>query len=154
MNSVLPRTRVIAHVLFRDRAGRYLFCQTTFKPDWELPGGVVEPRESPLAGAVREVREELGIDVTLGPVLAVDWLPPYQGWDDAVELIFDGGVLDEAQVAAFRLEPREIASVHWTTAEQALERLRPGAARRLLHLQAHPGRAHYLEDGSPVLDEG
>lgn len=150
MNSALPRTRVIAHVLFRDGDGRFLFCQTTFKEDWELPGGVVEPHESPRAGAVREVAEELGIDVALGPVLAVDWLPPYLGWDDAVELVFDGGVLSAGQIEAFELESREIAAVHWVRAEEALPRLRPGAARRLEHLLAHPGGTHYLEDGSPV----
>ena len=150
MTTVLPRTRVIAHVLFRDEDGHYLFCRTTFKEDWELPGGVVEAHESPRAGALREVREELGIDVDLGPVLAVDWLPPYLGWDDAVELIFDGGVLTPEQVGAFVLEAHEIAAVHWVTPETAYPQLRPGAARRLEHLLAHPGGTAYLEDGSPA----
>ncbi|RCK71069.1 NUDIX hydrolase [Desertihabitans brevis] len=149
MNSTLPRTRVIAHVLFRRADGRFLFCTTTFKEDWELPGGVVEPRESPRAGAVREVREELGIDVTLGPLLAVDWLPPWLGWDDAVELIFDGGELDESQIRSFQLEAHEIAEVHWCTPEEAAPHLRPGAARRLAVLAASPGGTHYLEDGAP-----
>lgn len=30
---------------------------------WDLPGGVVEPDESPLAGLVRELCEELGVEV-------------------------------------------------------------------------------------------
>ena len=63
MNTVLPRKRLIAHVLMRDTEGRILLCDTAFKSDWELPGGIVEPGEAPRDGAIREVREELGIDL-------------------------------------------------------------------------------------------
>ena len=67
MNSALPRKRLIAHVLIRDDEGRVLLCETQFKPDWELPGGIVEPGESPRLGAIREVREELGVDLAARP---------------------------------------------------------------------------------------
>ncbi|ADB31348.1 NUDIX hydrolase [Kribbella flavida DSM 17836] len=33
------------------------------QPYWNLPSGAVEPRESPTAGAVRELREETGLRV-------------------------------------------------------------------------------------------
>ena len=91
MNSAPPRKRLIAHVLMRDDQGRVLLCETQFKADWELPGGIVEPSESPRIGAMREVREELGVDLDIGRLLIVDWMPPYLGWDDAIEMIFDGG---------------------------------------------------------------
>ncbi|WP_151774309.1 bifunctional GNAT family N-acetyltransferase/NUDIX hydrolase [Streptomyces abyssomicinicus] len=48
---------------------------------WALPGGGLEPGESPLQGATREVREETGwSDVTPGPLLCV-WEHdfPYRG---------------------------------------------------------------------------
>jgi 8-oxo-dGTP pyrophosphatase MutT (NUDIX family) len=38
-------------------------------PPWTLPGGWVEPGESPADTAVREVREETGLDVQPGQVL-------------------------------------------------------------------------------------
>lgn len=34
---------------------------------WEFPGGKVEPGESPADCARRECREELGVEVELGP---------------------------------------------------------------------------------------
>jgi 8-oxo-dGTP diphosphatase len=39
---------------------------------WELPGGKLEPGESPAHAAVREVREELGVEARAGDELAVE----------------------------------------------------------------------------------
>ncbi|WP_152363489.1 NUDIX hydrolase [Microlunatus speluncae] len=151
MNSALPRKRLIAHVVFRDRAGRVLLCQTTFKTDWELPGGIVEPFESPRDGAIREVREELGVDRTVGRLLAVDWLPPYLGWDDACELIFDGGTIEESELEGYVLEEREIVRVRLCTLDEAAELLTEGAHRRLTAAcTVGPGETAYTEHGRRV----
>ena len=151
MNSALPRKRLIAHVLMRDPAGRILLCDTMFKTDWELPGGIVEPFESPRLGAIREVREELGIDIQLGRLLAVDWMPPYLGWDDAEELIFDGGTVTEAEIEAYALQPTEIRSVQLVTVAEAEPHLTALSFRRLSAIVAlDSDRTLTMEDGRPV----
>ena len=50
------------------RRGRVLVAQRLRGDEvgkWEFPGGKVEPGESPEAGLTRELREELGIDITV-----------------------------------------------------------------------------------------
>nr|WP_275588378.1 NUDIX hydrolase [Microlunatus panaciterrae] len=150
MNSALPRTRAIAHVLMRHPDGRVLLCDTVFKRDWELPGGIVEPGEPPRHAAVREVREELGIDLEITRLLLVDWMPPYLGWDDALEFIFDGGTVTESDIAAFSLQPSEIAAVHLVSVAGAAAHLTPLSHRRLaIAASLGPDEVAYLEDGTP-----
>ncbi len=58
---------VVGAAIVRD--GRVLACRRTAPAGtagrWELPGGKVEPGESPEAALVREVREELGVVIRL-----------------------------------------------------------------------------------------
>ncbi len=151
LNAGLPTKRVIAQGVLRDRRGRVLLCELVYKPDWDLPGGVVEPGESPRDGIVREVREELGLDVVAGPLLAVDWLPPWAGWDDACVLVFDLGVHDEAVVDDAVLEPREIAATHWCGPADVRAHARPPTADRVDQVLAVPPDAatRFLHGGSP-----
>ena len=46
---------------------------TNEREEWELPGGKLEPGESPEGCVVREIEEELGLRVRIGPVLDT-WL--------------------------------------------------------------------------------
>jgi 8-oxo-dGTP diphosphatase len=148
MNSALPKKRLIAHVLLRDLLGRVLLCETQFKPDWELPGGIVEPYETPRQGAIREVTEELGIELAVGRLLVVDWMPPYLGWDDAIEMIFDAGLVGEDDLAAWSLQPTEIKRVALVDLDTAAELVTPLAHRRLvLAASLGPDEMAYTEDG-------
>ena len=58
---------VVGAAIVRD--GRVLACRRTSPVEaagrWELPGGKVEPGETPEAALVREVREELGVGVAI-----------------------------------------------------------------------------------------
>jgi len=57
-------------VLLLDDAGELLLCHATGTPRWDVPKGIAEPGESPLAAAVRETAEEAGI--ALAPEGLVD----------------------------------------------------------------------------------
>jgi 8-oxo-dGTP diphosphatase len=149
MNSALPRKRLIAHVLMRDDTGRVLLCETRFKADWELPGGIVEPGEPPRVAAVREVREELGIDLAVGRLLVADWMPPYLGWEDALELVYDGGLVTSEQLEDYVLQPSEIIRVRLCTLAEARDLVTELSHRRLtIAAGLEPPATVYLENGS------
>jgi 8-oxo-dGTP diphosphatase len=63
----LPVVLVVAVALI-DADGRVLLAQRppgkTMAGLWEFPGGKVHPGEAPEAALIRELKEELGIDVT------------------------------------------------------------------------------------------
>jgi RimJ/RimL family protein N-acetyltransferase/8-oxo-dGTP pyrophosphatase MutT (NUDIX family) len=150
LNSFLPRKRAISQLLVRDRDDRVLICQLTYKRDWDLPGGVVEVGESPRLAAGREILEELALQIQPGDLLLTDWLPPWGGWDDAVCLVFDGGVHDADLLEGLVLETREIRNAEFATPGQVRERCADFTARRIEAAigNAHAGLSSYVESGS------
>ena len=160
LNSFLPRKRAIAQLLVTDPAGRVLVCQLTYKSDWDLPGGVVEVGESPQLAVAREVEEELGIDVAAGDLLLTDWLPPWSGWDDAICLVFDGGVHGASIVEGAVLQAREIRSARFSSLEEVRARCADFTARRVeaaLANRSDDGRSSgpaYTESGRGTGAEG
>jgi 8-oxo-dGTP diphosphatase len=66
-----PELTVAAALIVRN--SRLLVCQRRHDDShglqWEFPGGKVEPGESPVQALARELREELGVDATIGKEL-------------------------------------------------------------------------------------
>ncbi|MGZ6751611.1 MAG: NUDIX hydrolase [Nocardioides sp.] len=150
LNSFLPRKRAISQMLVRDAEGpeaRVLMCELTYKQDWDLPGGVVEVGESPQLAVEREVEEELGLRLPAGPLLLTDWLPPWGGWDDALCLVFDGGVHDPAITDRIVKQAREIRSAEFCTLAEVRERAADFTARRVEAALAGGGTPRYTESG-------
>lgn len=148
-NARQARKRVSADVIIRDPRGRILLVDPKYKPDWDLPGGMVEANEPPADAVRRELREELGLSLQVGDLLCVDWVSPHGPWDDLVSFIFDGGVLDAPAISELRITDDELRAYEFCDEGQVKERLRPYVWRRVsIALEAlTTGRARYLQDG-------
>jgi 8-oxo-dGTP diphosphatase len=138
---------VAAGALFVDDADRLLVVEPTYKESWEIPGGQVESGETPREACVRELREELGLDLVPRALLVVDWAPR-EGMD-RVLFVFDGGVLDATQVGMITLPPEELASWAYVPRAGLGSRLAPWLHRRVDRaLEARAaGETWYLEYG-------
>jgi 8-oxo-dGTP diphosphatase len=141
---------VSAAALFLDDQGRVMMLRPHYKPYWDLPGGYVEPGESPRDACRREVLEELGVDVKVGRLLSVDWAPhPDEG--DKVLFIFDGGRLTPEELARIRFADGEITEYRFVGAGDLAELTVPRLIRRVratLEALAQERTGAYLEDGA------
>jgi ADP-ribose pyrophosphatase YjhB (NUDIX family) len=147
--SRLPSKRVAAGALFRDEQGRILMVEPVYKPTLEIPGGMVEADESPLDACVREVREELALDLAIGRLLVVDWKPRHGVWGETILFVFDGGILTDNQITSIKLQPDELQAIHRLTVMDIAGRVRPSMYRRLAQGEqaARSGETFYLQFG-------
>lgn len=127
----LNRKRMAAGVLFRDVHGRVLLVEPSYKPTWEIPGGAVEADESPWAAATRELSEELGWDRPLGRLLVVDYVRPQDSRPEGVVFVFDGGVLDDADMVGMVFPDAEIVSAAFHTLAEVAGKVKELLANRL-----------------------
>jgi ADP-ribose pyrophosphatase YjhB (NUDIX family) len=147
-NATQARKRVSADVLLRDEQGRVLLVKPTYKPGWDLPGGMAEANEAPDDAARRELKEELGLDVTLHGLLVVDWVPPHGPWDDQLAFIFDGGTLSTDQFAALQPEDGELSDTDFMSPAEAVYCVGGRLARRLRAALAATPASNLLRDGT------
>jgi 8-oxo-dGTP diphosphatase len=138
--------RVAAGALIRDEEGRVLLVKPTYKEGWDIPGGYVEPGESPAAACRRELREELGLDRTVGRLLLVDWAPhPEEG--DKILFVFDGGVLHDGLQT--ELDGEEISEARLVAIGEIVALTPPRLARRISTAASMPADA-YAENGTTL----
>ncbi|MEC3974918.1 hypothetical protein [Amycolatopsis sp. H20-H5] len=79
--------------------------------------------------------EELGLTITAGRILVLDWIGPHGPRDDQLVFIFDGGTLTGEQVADLRVIDPEISEFALLETDEAARRLRPDMAERLSRAQ-------------------
>lgn len=90
---------------------------------WEFPGGKMEPGESPQEALIREIREELDAEITIGPLVeTIEW--DYPKFHLTMHcfictLVSEDIHLNEHEAAAW-LTKETLRSVKWLPADEGL----------------------------------
>jgi 8-oxo-dGTP pyrophosphatase MutT (NUDIX family) len=108
------RPAAVALTLVRGDDGTPAFLLTKRAPtlrrhggQWALPGGRLDPGESAIAAALRELEEEVGLALAEGCVLGLlDDYPTRSGF------VITPVVVHGGDAAALRSDAREVAAVH------------------------------------------
>lgn len=125
----LPENRyhLVVHVWIVNKDGKYLISQRdanrpTFPFMWECVGGSVLKGETSLQGAVREVKEEVGIDLPpeAGTLICSEIREEFNDFKDVWLFQYDGDVdLKNAT-------EKEVADVRWMTPDEIRKYLDEG----------------------------
>jgi 8-oxo-dGTP diphosphatase len=129
----LPGVVISAAALIGDGGDRVLLVKPNYRDHWSLPGGICELAEPPHVACAREVAEELGLELPVGKMLVVDWLPADARYGpDArptVHFVFDGGaVLDPSEIV---LQAEELDDWRFLAPGELADYLPARAVRRV-----------------------
>lgn len=99
--------------------GKYLVMKDT-RGRWGLVGGSAENLEAPHETAIREAKEEIGIDVMIDRLLLLGYTkcPDDSLKGDAIHATFLGKELTQEEVDAIKIDPEELSGVFFLTREE------------------------------------
>jgi 8-oxo-dGTP diphosphatase len=89
--------------------GRWLFVRPVYRKGWTLPGGLVDRGEHPATTVVREMKEELGVDVTVATAGWVIIDPELS----RVETVFRVDLADGVDPDAITITTAELTDLGW-----------------------------------------
>jgi 8-oxo-dGTP pyrophosphatase MutT (NUDIX family) len=117
VRTIAPSYTVGAMCVIERADGAILFVRHSYRSRWGVPGGLLNRREEPAHAARREVREEVGLEVTLSgePVVVVDARP------QRVDLVYRARPGRDADLAHVQPVSPEIAEVRWFPADELPE---------------------------------
>ncbi|WP_091284197.1 NUDIX domain-containing protein [Micromonospora haikouensis] len=126
----LPAFYAATAAFITDSAGNILLVKPTYRDHWAFPGGYLEDGEFPHVGCAREVQEELGVSVTVGTLLVVDWASPAgERPRSLIHFTFDCGILSDQ--SDFDLPRQELEDVAFFPPGEAEQRLPDSVSPRI-----------------------
>lgn len=119
----LPKKRMASGSLLFDDQNRLLIVKPKYKNHWLIPGGIIENNESPRQACIREIKEEIGLEIQKIDFLCVDYKLILKKNDESLQFIFYGGILDKEQINSIVLQPEELNEYKFLEIKNALSLL-------------------------------
>ena len=120
---------------------RVLLINNSYRAALTLPSGGIGSQETPLNGAIRELKEEVGITVDTDKVkLLSSFTLKHDNIQDEVfafELVFE----NQPEI---RIDNREVTEAHFEELENALSLNLSAVAAHILELYSQSGRKHLV----------
>ncbi|MDR3558054.1 MAG: NUDIX hydrolase [Candidatus Pacebacteria bacterium] len=144
----LPKKRMGAGALIFNKNGELLIVKPNYKDYWSIPGGTVEENESPRTACLREVKEEVGIDIADAEFVSVDYLEDADGKGENLQFTFFGGIIKDGQKVS--IDKSELDEYRFASADVAKKLFGKNLATRLSKcIDAIQDRSGvYLENGA------
>lgn len=115
-----------AIAILRDQEGKYVMAQRSLKAryfpgKWDVTGGSVIHGESPREAAVRETREELGLEISEESLQLIhQYILEYEHGDGAIVSVF-GALCDTSK--GYTIDPAEVNDVKTVPFEEFYARV-------------------------------
>jgi 8-oxo-dGTP pyrophosphatase MutT (NUDIX family) len=127
----LPKKIIGTAVLLFNSKGELLILKPDYKDGWLVPGGSTNENESPLHCAIRETREEIGLDIPKLRLVGVYYGAQKGFFTDSLKFVFSGDTLTEDQIVQIKLQTEELEEYAFSSPEKALPILSPSLQKSL-----------------------
>lgn len=150
--AALPKKRMGTGALIFDADNRLLLVKPSYKDHWSIPGGVVDQNESPRIACLREIKEEVGLELSEVRLLCIDYVSAVQEKDENLQFIFYGGVLTTSEILKIKLNQSELSEHKFVEVSEALSKVSKKLSKRLPKclIALKDSTAVYLEDGEVI----
>lgn len=149
----LPQKRMAVAALILNEAGKILILRSSYKKHWTMPGGVVEHGESLSTALVREIKEEINLDIFGFKLAALDYCSPkiVKGVQntESIQVLFDCGVINKQIEGLIKIDGEEILEFRFCELSEALELLGIPLRKRVRSYLAEK-QTVYLENGFKI----
>lgn len=127
----LPKKPMGAGVFLFDENNRLLIVKPNYKEGWSIPGGAVDANESPKEAAIRETKEEVGLEVNNLSLICVHYKRSEDARKESIRFIFYGGILSGDEIRKIVLEKDELDDFRFFEASGSSSLLGKNLQRRL-----------------------
>lgn len=141
----LPRKRGAVGVLII-HDNHLLIVKPTYRPEWLVPGGIIEQFESPYEAAKRECLEEIGLAPQILRLLVVDYKRGDAEIGDAIHYLFEAGLEPADKIS---VDGKEIENFDWEPIQTAHQKFGAHLSKRVIAAQVAIKRNQtvFCEDG-------